>query len=71
MEQRFYYINQLRTPSFPIGLVKTKSDVIIPFKFRVLKAKVAELFETLNFKRDIQKKHDRNRKIENKTLLKK
>ena len=41
------------------------------FKFRVLKAKVAELFETLNFKRDIQKKYDRNRKIENKTLLKK
>ena len=22
----FYYVEQLRTPSFPIGLVKTKSD---------------------------------------------
>ena len=25
----FYYINQLRTPSFPISLVKTKSDFIV------------------------------------------
>ena len=25
----FYYINQHRTPSFPIGLVKTKSDFIV------------------------------------------
>ena len=25
----FYYIDQLRTPSFPIGLVKTKSDFIV------------------------------------------
>ena len=25
----FYYINQLCTPSFPIGLVKTKSDFIV------------------------------------------
>ena len=24
-----YYINQLCTPSFPIGLVKTKSDFIV------------------------------------------
>ena len=24
----FYYIDQLRTPSFPIGLVKTESDVV-------------------------------------------
>ena len=24
-----YYINQLRTPSFPIGLVETKSDFIV------------------------------------------
>ena len=24
----FYYINQPHTPSFPIGLVKTKSDFI-------------------------------------------
>lgn len=41
------------------------------FKFKVLRAKVPELFKTLNFKRDIQKKYDRNRKIKNKTLLKK
>ena len=25
----FYYIDQLRTPSFPIGLVKTKSAFIV------------------------------------------
>ena len=25
----FYYVNQLCTPSFPIGLVKTKSDFIV------------------------------------------
>ena len=25
----FYYINQLCTPSFPIGLVKSKSDFIV------------------------------------------
>ena len=25
----FYYVDQLRTPSFPIGLVKTKSDFIV------------------------------------------
>ena len=25
----FYYVNQLHTPSFPIGLVKTKSDFIV------------------------------------------
>ena len=25
----FYYINQPRTPSFPIGLVKTESDIIV------------------------------------------
>ena len=25
----FYYIDQLRTQSFPIGLVKTKSDFIV------------------------------------------
>ena len=25
----FYYIHQLCTPSFPIGLVKTKSDFIV------------------------------------------
>ena len=25
----FYYITQPRTPSFPIGLVKTKSDFIV------------------------------------------
>ena len=25
----FYYIDQLRTPSFPTGLVKTKSDFIV------------------------------------------
>ena len=25
----FYYINQLRTPFFPIGLLKTKSDFIV------------------------------------------
>ena len=25
----FYYIDQPRTPSFPIGLVKTKSDFIV------------------------------------------
>ena len=25
----FYYIDQLRTPSFPIGLAKTKSDFIV------------------------------------------
>ena len=25
----FYYIDQLCTPSFPIGLVKTKSDFIV------------------------------------------
>ena len=25
----FYYINQLCTPSFPIGLVKSKSDSIV------------------------------------------
>ena len=25
----FYYIDQPRTPSFPIGLVKTESDVIV------------------------------------------
>ena len=25
----FYYINQPRTPSFPIGLVKTESDFIV------------------------------------------
>ena len=25
----FYYIDQLRTPSFPIGLMKTKSDFIV------------------------------------------
>ena len=25
----FYYINQPRTPSFSIGLVKTKSDFIV------------------------------------------
>ena len=25
----FYYINQLGTPSFPIGLVKTESDFIV------------------------------------------
>ena len=24
-----FYIDQLRTPSFPIGLVKTKSDFIV------------------------------------------
>ena len=29
----FYYIDQLRTPSFPIGLVKTKSDFTVrPFE---------------------------------------
>ena len=25
----FYYIDQLHTPSFPIGLVKTESDFIV------------------------------------------
>ena len=25
----FYYVDQLCTPSFPIGLVKTKSDFIV------------------------------------------
>ena len=25
----FYYVDQLRTPSFPIGLVKTKFDFIV------------------------------------------
>ena len=25
----FYYINQPRTPFFPIGLVKTESDFIV------------------------------------------
>ena len=25
----FYYIEQPRTPSFPIGLIKTKSDFIV------------------------------------------
>ena len=25
----FYYIDQSRTPTFPIGLVKTKSDFIV------------------------------------------
>ena len=25
----FYYIDQLRSPSFPIGLVETKSDFIV------------------------------------------
>ena len=25
----FYYIDQPRTPSFPVGLVKTKSDFIV------------------------------------------
>ena len=25
----FYYIHQLRTPSYPIGLVKTESDFIV------------------------------------------
>ena len=25
----FYYINQLRNPSFPIGFIKTKSDFIV------------------------------------------
>ena len=25
----FYYVDQLRTPSFPIGFVKTKSDFIV------------------------------------------
>ena len=25
----FYYINQSRTPSFPIGLVKTESDFFV------------------------------------------
>ena len=25
----FYYIDQLRTPIFPIGLVKTESDFIV------------------------------------------
>ena len=25
----FYYIDQPRTPSFPIGLVKTESDVVV------------------------------------------
>ena len=29
MGQMFYYIDQLRTPSFPTGLVKTKSDFIV------------------------------------------
>ena len=29
MGYMFYYINQLCTPSFPIGLVKTKSDFIV------------------------------------------
>ena len=28
----FYYITQPRTPSFPIGLVKTKSDFVRPVK---------------------------------------
>ena len=25
----FYYIDQLRTPSFPMGLVKTESDFVV------------------------------------------
>ena len=25
----FYYIDQLHTPSFPVGLIKTKSDFIV------------------------------------------
>ena len=25
----FFYIDQPRTPSFPIGLVKTKSDLVV------------------------------------------
>ena len=29
MWQMFFYINQSRTASFPIGLVKTKSDFIV------------------------------------------
>ena len=29
MGQIFYYIDQPRTPSFPIGLVKTESDFIV------------------------------------------
>ena len=29
MSQIFYYINQPHTPSFSIGLVKTKSDFIV------------------------------------------
>ena len=37
----FYYIDQLRTQSFPIGLVKTKSDFIAETGLGILTLVVA------------------------------